>query len=562
MTNPKAPILHQLAPWLLLLLGYGVYALRLGYGFGASDQDEVIPYLQHLLDPTLFTQDWFVQTQLKSFSIRTYFVYLLWLPAQILPLWLSVYLIYLLSWSGVVIALYKLADLLTKNRLTALLATAVIALFTPLWTLGGNDMLNPMLVPSMSAWAIGLWVPIFYLQNRFTAAGLMAGLATLMQALVGLQLFMFMAGLICINAFMHPKELATYVKSTFQAALAFAISSAPALIPLFYQQFTSDASLMSGELGSMLDSSASEQENSLFYIMALFRIPHHYLFHSFDPIRSFKFFLLVLTGFIALLRLQQTRPDLRYDFFFQSIALISVICLAAYIGTEVLSILFIAKLQLFKLTILIKVLMAIALAAVLVDVLPDQVTRLMDKVAWEQPAWMMALFAVLVTGVMILQPHRITHKIYPLSKQQSVEVQIAHWAKDHSHKDEVFAVPPSWSAFRTHAERAIVVNHKAFPYLDADIPVWYNRLLSMAPIKPPERSDHTLISTLDDSYNALSPFKLEPLTYQYLIDYVVRNQPIKEASPLELVYEIDGYYVYKVSPQRMASSIMTRPASQ
>ncbi len=65
---------RSLPPVLLLLFGFGLYVFRFGYGFGTSDQDEFIPYLLSLIDPALFENDWFVQTQQAAFSVRTYFV--------------------------------------------------------------------------------------------------------------------------------------------------------------------------------------------------------------------------------------------------------------------------------------------------------------------------------------------------------------------------------------------------------------------------------------------------------------------------------------------------------
>ena len=124
-------------PYLVLLvLGFGLYLLRFGYNYGTSDQDEFIPFLYSLINPAYFQNDWFVQTQHAAFSVRTYFVYLLYGLSMMMPVWLAVLLVYLGSWASIASAVFTLADRLVNNRLAALLGTVCVCIFTPFWTLG------------------------------------------------------------------------------------------------------------------------------------------------------------------------------------------------------------------------------------------------------------------------------------------------------------------------------------------------------------------------------------------------------------------------------------------
>ena len=176
------------APLFVPLAALLLYVLRFGYDYGASDQDEFLPYLLHRLDPTLFAQDWFVLTQASTFGIRTYFVLLLQGLSLVVPAWLAVLVLYVSAWLLTAGAVYALGHAFTRNRLAAAAAVVLALVLTPQWTLGGNDLAHSMLVPSMVGWGLGLWGLVFFLRYRPGQAALLLGTATWMQPLVGLQL--------------------------------------------------------------------------------------------------------------------------------------------------------------------------------------------------------------------------------------------------------------------------------------------------------------------------------------------------------------------------------------
>ncbi len=531
---------------LLITLIYGLYLVRFGYGYGASDQDDFIPYLLRLMDPALFENDWYVQTQTATFSVRTYFVWLLRVFTLIMPVWLAVLLVYLASWTSIVVALYKLGDLLTSNRLAALISVAITCVLTPFWTLGGNDLVHSMLVPSMAAWAIGLWSFVFYLRRLYVPAAVMAGLATLFQALIGMQIMLVIGCLLCFG-YASNGYSAKDLKIISQSSFAYLITAAAALIPLISQQLAPEPTTLSSAISSTL-----APEPSTFYIIALFRAPHHYLFYSFDKVRLVQFFVLVLAGYLALLKMQQHNPSFNRLFFTRVLTIVSVCCMIAFLGTEVHPLLAVAKLQLFKMTILIKVIMVISLSAFIVKVLPAKLSSWIEQTVFERPLRLSALFVVAILALVIIQPDRLSQKVYPWSTQNTPEIRLAQWAQGNTNEGEVFAVPPSWSSFRSHAKRAIVINFKSFPFLDDEIPVWFNRLTDMAPVKTPERADPNLLKALDLRYNTRSPNVLETLSFEYEFDYIIRNTPLPGSSSFSVVHKEQEWYVYKVSPQRLA----------
>ncbi|MBT6599073.1 MAG: hypothetical protein HOB33_08460, partial [Bacteroidetes Order II. Incertae sedis bacterium] len=81
-----------------VILAGSVYFLRFGYGFGVSDQDELIPLAMKFLDPTAFQNDWFVAYQASEFGVRTIPAHLLAFFAKIAPMETVVLILHMLTW--------------------------------------------------------------------------------------------------------------------------------------------------------------------------------------------------------------------------------------------------------------------------------------------------------------------------------------------------------------------------------------------------------------------------------------------------------------------------------
>src|SRR5690554_5636577 len=93
--NEKRETTTRLPLYVALLTLLAAF-LRFGYVYGAGDQDELVPSVLHLLDGSLFTQDWLVQTLTTGVNVRTYFLWLAALPSFALPPWL----VFFALWAG------------------------------------------------------------------------------------------------------------------------------------------------------------------------------------------------------------------------------------------------------------------------------------------------------------------------------------------------------------------------------------------------------------------------------------------------------------------------------
>ena len=525
----------QTIPFHLLLGILGLYVFRFGYAYGYSDQDEFLPYLMHLLDPSLFTTDWFVETQLKAFSIRAYFVFLLLGPAALISIPFSVGLLYLVSWFATATGLYKLALHISSNRTASILSVAIALVITPFWTLGGNDLVHSMLVPSMLGWSLGIWGLLFFAQSRVLLSAFTIGIATLFQALVGLQLGLIL-GTVMITELISKRNRP--LKDIFRFGLMYVLSASPALIPLFYQQFTS----ISPTIGAYFTHTPS-----LFYIMAEFRNPHHYLFHSFNPLRVTQFAMLGLVGIVSIY-VNTHRVKGFPSFLITSIlGIITLLCLTAYFGTEVSPNITVAKLQLFKTTVLAKVLLIIAICTAISSLPSLKVRIAFERILFDYPRRFLLLFVMGYVLLIAVQSTRFESKVYPFSLASNNAAPVYDWVSENTSKTAVFAAPPSWSGFRISTQRSIVINHKAFPYKDLDNRTWFNRLHSMAPFDSTARKGPELLAELDNAYENLPEEGIASAIDLYGIDYLIRSTALDSTYPL--LFSTDDWFVYAARRQ-------------
>lgn len=533
---PAATLRHEVSerpPWAVLLGTLLLFFLRFGYDHGASDQDEIIPVLLHRLDPSLFAADWYVQTQAGGFTVRTYFLALLEGAARVVPVWSAVLVLHVASWLLVAAALFALTAHLTRDRIAASGAVLLALVLTPRWTLGGNDLVHTMLVPSALAWGLALSAVYLFLRERHRPAALLLGLACWFQLLVGLQIA-GLVGLVWLVELLADRPGRLSWRAWLLFVLLFVAAAAPALVPVALAQ-----------LGG--PSPGGEAAPSLFYILAEFRIPHHYLASAF-PTASFARFGLLAAMALLLLAWPSMRHRLVHlRFVLICLAAIGVLCSCALFFTEGLRSLFVAQLQLFKLTVFAKVLfvalVANAVAALLPRTLYARLSTLLGSRALLVAVcllWVAALAAATLPGA------PLRGKVAPTARAATPLGQVERWARHETPMDAVFAVPPSVSSFRSSARRAILVNFKAVPFEPAPLRAWFERILDVAPLTPlPVRAGPDLAARLDEAYARQDADAWERLARRYGIRYLVVERTLEDA-PFPVAFRAEPWIVYRI----------------
>ena len=531
------------APPFVLLGAFLLFFWRFGYTYASGDQDEFLPYLLHRMDPRLFAVDWFVQTQAEAFSVRTYFVMALQPFAEALPLWLAVALVYAAAWLLIAHGLYRLAYAFAPDGLAASVATVGTLVLTWRWTLGGNALAYGVLAPELVAWALVLPALRLFLEQRWGLAGALLGLAALAQVLAGL----LTAGVLGFLLLLDPFGRRT-PKSSGRAALAFggvfALCASPTLVPLALQTVT-------GTGGSGLG------PPSTFYILAVFRAPHHYLPTSFPWLDYARFGALLAGGLFALHRLRGGAAFHHARFIRRFLLVTAIACAGTVVFTTVWPVLFVTKLQAFKLTVLAKALLVIVISAWLVRAIPttwrDRLEALLALRRGGLALVLLLWTATLGAGVAgVGRPGRL---LEPVAHRTSALGQIERWARAETAWTSRFAVPPSVSSFRLNARRAIAVNFKAFPHRDAPVHAWYRRLTDWAPL-PPASHGPDVLARLDSAYHALDARESLERMDAYDVDYLLRARPLPTPHDgLRVASRTSPWTVYRrtsVTPARTA----------
>jgi hypothetical protein len=219
-----------------------------------------------------------------------------------------------------------------------------------------------------------------------------------------------------------------------------------------------------------------------------------------------------------------------------------VVCLIGVVFTEGIPVLLISKFQVFKLTVLVKLFAVIYLAAGICALLPQRgayphhaPTRLETS---------LAIGVLLVSlGIAAASAGRMD---LPWGKpKEDAWSRIENWARWSTPVDALFAIPPSNGSFRSRGRRAIVVNYGAFPFRDADMTAWYDRLLDVAPIHPPKRG-LGVKPVLDSAFFARPAADWDMLSQRYGIEYVVTLSDSAERMPFPPRFRAEPWMVVEM----------------
>ena len=506
-------------PWFLSILTLAAALLWRGYSYGNGDQDDFLPYLLHLLDPQILAQDWHVSIQTGSIGPRTAFVYLLYLPAKLFGPYITVTACFIACWFAIASGIYGLSYHMVPDRVAAAGAVVALMVVTPTATLGGNDIVNSQLVPSLLGWAIALWGILMHVRKRPVVAAALFGLTACVQALIGLHC----AALFGVLMIWEQRSW----RSVLVYSVTFFIVSVVGIGPQVIQQWN-----------------ASTTDPSLFYILFEFRAPHHYLPSGFYPVRTLAFLVLAVLGLgsIAWMRKQWTLAV-------RILILIGVFCIIGLLGTEVWRSEFIGKLQFFRTNVLAKIVLVSAICVAISHLLPPVIRRwitfLLDR------AHLTLAGTVLIFGVLLFaHPHALGFSPERVTEASAPRSQVIEWARTSSPAESVFLVPPSWENFRSRAERAIVVSFKAIPFTGLHTWEWYQRILDIAPIEQSgSQSSATLLPRLDEAFFALDAEMLQALSEQYGASYVIRRGPLDEVPPgFDVAFDATDLVVLRNAP--------------
>lgn len=494
------------APPLFLPLGLALlHFWRWGYAYGSSDHDEVLPQALHRLNPDLFARDWYVLSQSDGLTVRTAFVEALALLGRVMPLSVAVGLLHFAVLIAVAWGAYRLGYALVPDRLGAALGALLAVVLLPHATLGGNRLSYGLVAPEGVAWAFALPALRLFVENRRLPAAGLLGLAAWFQLLVGVQTAAVLGAVALWEAARNRSARAAgqaVLFGTVAAAIAAPLAVSVALAPP-----------MTGE---------GVPGISAFHALARLRVPHHYLFFSFAPGDYVRFGLLALAGLAAVWVLRK-RGRLRHSLFVvRFIAVVALLCALAVVFTEGIPSLFVAQLQLFKLTVWAATLFSLLVGAWAAGRLPAR-TRALGEGLLDRPRWSLVVVVVgaLVTTAAVAAGFGPAAGRYLPAQRADPDLGRAEaWVQAHTPADALFLIPPSNTTFRARARRSVVVNYKPTPFQDGGAEAWLGRMLLVAPMPVPE-SGRGFLQALDSAYAAHDAADWQRLARRFGADWAL-----------------------------------------
>ncbi len=120
----------------------------------------------------------------------------------------------------------------------------------------------------------------------------------------------------------------------------------------------------------------------------------------------------------------------------------------------------------------------------------------------------------------------------------------ANWCRHNLPPGTRLLVPPEASAFRLHAERAVVVDYKCFPFAPAEVIEWRRRMLDIAGLAPDTALREKRISSLTWGYNQRTPDEVVKLGRKYRAGYFITRS--EREYPFTRLFRYADWKVYRL----------------
>ncbi len=526
LSNNRKSQAFGMPRWEHLLSLFAAYLFLLawnGYTYGHGDMIELLPYAKWLTDSTLYPKDFFIQhisdQNINERYILAYFFswFGKWMPQVAL-------LLHLICGLFLLEGLFRVAKIFIQSR--GLIWVAILIPFIPLmnWNLGGNEMYIPLITSSTVAKVFGIWAVYFFLKkenfeknnlpNR--QAGwyvyILLSIATFIQPLVGLQLFLVLTGVRVLNVIFNMK-----IKwREFLPVLFYILTGG---VWVFWLQ---------------RDFAAGGIDNRLLFDFLEFRLPHHFIPSYFS--KKAAIVLLPLFGWSLFFFWKKNR-----DVFWMFVLTLLGVVIYTF-GVDVLEISTIVSSQWFKTTIWLKSLSIIAF----ISFVESKITVLRKVFFQKICIWGLRVLGVF-SVVMILNPVSFfktrPYDFFFLNKKNE-EIEIAEIAKLNTPKEALFIIPMDHTHFKNYSERSTYIDYKAVIHRKSVIPIWYKRIQEIYDVNIETRqSGKDNVMTGNQNFRNLTTEDLEVFSQkgiQYLLTY-------KEVElPLERVGENEEYVIYKL----------------
>jgi hypothetical protein len=500
---------------ILIAVGFALaFVAVFGYQFNNGDQEEHLPYVYKLLDPSLYPNDYLIPRQVSTFTVRFFFAHLLALGGKLIPLDKLVFALHLLS---LFVSAYCVSRMAMKRSIwnVAGWVAPVLLLVWNTWTVGGNHLLDVQLTCSSMAMMLGAIALLKFDGDRPVQASAIAGLAALFQVLMGLQLFLLF-GLIML----WRKRFFGWKKIVF-SGLAFIGCSAAMLGPVMYKQLLTNV----------------PGDNQLYHqVLFIFRNANHYHPLCF-PLSDYLKELIVIALLVFCFS-RQSKEKNRYVPEFLIFVLLGSIVYSIGFYYEITSL---VKLQWFKTNAWL-VYYAIVPVSVFIS---DKLRRNIEV----KPVVFGGLFSAIVVGFLMitnsaLLPIEKLRSRYKIGNYEKSDLQLLHERIDREIPKTAIVLPmANDESFLCEAKRSIPVGYKAIIHEKDFMLNWYQRMGELYHVSiNPGNCNQEVIARSKALQNTQLPLK-------YKIDYRILDSDLINYDPVvygEEVFRQGPYILTKV----------------
>ena len=469
------------------------------YIFGISNHTEQIPVINRVINSSYLHNDWFVN-QNSELSPRFWYAQVMGFLGSFINLPELFFYFFIISTFASCSAIFLIGKSVFNNAICSLLTITAI-LFFPQTALGGNWIHYSIFLPATLAMPFALFGLYFFLENKYLVSFGLLGLSTLFHPLIGL----LTAGLFILY-FLVRRDF----KNVIKGIIAYSIVGLIGLFPV-----------MAG--------SSNATSFEIFNIITRIRHRSHYCPFSFPASDYLRFFtVLALFGIILVLGIKHYRQLIPSDREKNNkmVTIVGGILLYCIIGTlfvEIIPLTVIGKLELFRMTPFISLVAYFYIFNGITLHLSDFINTQFNK--FRQSKFLQVFLILIAICFFMYSINILIHVNYNSPPDRYQEMY--SWIQKNTPEDSVFIIPPQGiDTFRLGANRAIVIDWKAFPFRDDAVLSWYQRMDDVMP------------------YSNMSKQKVIWLKQKYMADYIV----IPKDMVLEYnqVYNDKFFRIYKI----------------
>ena len=435
----------------LPILGYACFVAALflfvkGYAFNTDDQAEHLPQIYQMLDPELYPNDYFVNASNSIFTVRFYYEKLVLTVAETVGLEWGLFILTFLCITLMAYSFARIAEELFANTWSVLLAPLLAMIVFYGFTVGGNHVMYGSFISSTIAKGISSFGLLQFVRGKHVGSGLILGVATLFQPLVGLQLFLIFGGVELLIR-------KNFVKC-MKFGLPFIAISAFILFPTFGRQFN----------GSVVFN-----EELYYEILYRFRNHHHYMPSLFPMTHYIKFFGLL--G-LALLSYYITKPRDK-GFYLGSVGFGLIGMLVYWLCLEHFGVLQIGKLQWFKVTVWVAALSSIVIGGIIGQIMSGFSTGFFVRKRLLPISLISTVILLMVMVNSKYLPESFNGKYMVGNREYSDLEKMHFWIEENTDKRVSVLVSPDNNAFSCQAKRSMPIHFQAIVHEPFFMLPWY-----------------------------------------------------------------------------------------